>query len=128
MLNQKENIFGQFVKEKRKGIGLTLRNFCKLTNLDASNWSKIERGKKPPPQKEEKLFSIAEALKIERNTPEWQDLLDKAHIASGIIPPDLLTDEEVVDAMPVFFRTIRGEKPTEEDIDLLIKKIRKGDW
>ena len=45
-------MFGKFIKERRIEKGLTLREFCKLIEVDASNWSKIERGLLSPPKSE----------------------------------------------------------------------------
>ena len=36
--------FADFLREKMIAAGLTLREFCRMTGFDASNWSKIERG------------------------------------------------------------------------------------
>ncbi|MCJ7833606.1 MAG: helix-turn-helix domain-containing protein, partial [Deltaproteobacteria bacterium] len=43
-------MFGEFIKKRRIVKGLGLREFCKQIEMDASNWSKIERGVIPPPQ------------------------------------------------------------------------------
>ena len=45
--------FGRFVKEMRTRKGMSLREFCRLANLDPGNWSKVERGKFPPPKSRE---------------------------------------------------------------------------
>ena len=57
-------MFGDFIKEKRINKEITLREFCRQLELDASNWSKIERGVMSPPQDEEKLKQIAKVLGI----------------------------------------------------------------
>jgi hypothetical protein len=53
-------------------------------------------------------------------------LKDRAAVDAGIIPKDLLTDKETLNALPMFFRTVRSEKPTPEELDKLIEKIRRG--
>lgn len=118
-------MFGQFVKDQRLAMGIGLRAFCRRLGVDASNWSKIERGVLPPPQKEEKLKKIASILEIHPDSEKWQALKDHASIDAGIIPKDLLSDDDVLKALPMFFRTVRSEKPTPEDLDKLIKKIRE---
>ena len=118
-------MFGQFVKEERLARGLGLREFCRILGIDASNWSKIERETLPPPQDEKKLEEIAHILGIRPNTDKWRALKDQANIDAGIIPKDLLSDKEVLNTLPMFFRTIRSEKPTPEELDKLIEKIRK---
>ena len=59
-------------------------------------------------------------------TNKWKAFKDQANIDAGIIPKDLLSDKEVLNSLPMFFRTIRSEKPTPEELDRLIKKIRRG--
>ena len=119
-------MFGQFVKEERLARGLGLREFCRKLGIDASNWSKVERGVLPPPQDEKKLKEIAHILGIRAGTDKWKSLKDQANIDAGIIPKDLLSDKDVLNSLPMFFRTIRSEKPTPEELDKLIEKIRKG--
>jgi transcriptional regulator with XRE-family HTH domain len=104
---------------------LSLREFCKRLEIDASNWSKIERGLPAPPQDEERLREIARALDIKFGSALWKEMKDKANIDAGIIPEDVLSDEKVLNSLPIFFRTIRSEKPTPEDLDKSINMTRK---
>ena len=119
-------MFGEFIKEKRIEKGISLREFCNRIEIDASNWSKVERGLLAPPQDEEKLRKIAQVLNIKFGSPLWKEMKDKANIDAGIIPEDILTDPKVLNSLPLFFRTIRSEKPTPEELDKLIDMIRKG--
>jgi transcriptional regulator with XRE-family HTH domain len=119
-------MFGEFIKEKRGERGISLREFCKRIEADASNWSKVERGLLAPPQDEEKLRKIAQVLDIKPKSPLWEEMKDKANIDAGIIPEDMRADEKVMNSLPLFFRTIRSEKPTPEELDRLIDMIRKG--
>jgi transcriptional regulator with XRE-family HTH domain len=118
-------MFGEFIKKRRLDKGLGLREFCKQIEIDASNWSKVERGVLSPPQDEEKLRNIAQALGIKFQSEEWKEMQDLANIDAGIIPTDILSDKQVLEALPMFFRTIRSEKPTPEELDKLINIIRK---
>jgi hypothetical protein len=77
----------------------------------------------PPPQDEKKPKDIADILGINPDSEKWQELKDKANIDSGIIPKDLLSEAEVLKALPMFFRTVRSEKPTPEELARLINKI-----
>ena len=121
-----ETMFGELTKGERKRRGIGLREFCKLIDTDASNWSKVERGLLSPPQSDEKLSLIAKVLDIEVDSDMYIEMVDKARIDAGIIPKDILSDREVLNALPMFFRTIRSEKPTPEELDRLIDFIRKG--
>jgi transcriptional regulator with XRE-family HTH domain len=118
-------MYGEFIKERRIGKGITLREFCKAVGLDASNWSKVERGLLSPPQDEGKLKKIAEILDIDLGSAAWSKMKDLASIDAGIIPKDILSDEKVLRSLPIFFRTLRSDKPTSEELDELISMIRK---
>jgi transcriptional regulator with XRE-family HTH domain len=124
--NTKEGgtMFGELIKTLRLDRDIGLREFCRQLSIDASNWSKVERGILPPPQGDEKLEQIAEVLGIKKSSELYTELKDKAAIDAGIIPKDLLSDQETLNALPMFFRTVRSEKPTAEEIEKLIEKIR----
>ncbi|MCE5348168.1 MAG: helix-turn-helix domain-containing protein [Bacteroidales bacterium] len=115
--------FASFIREKRIAAGLTLREFCRMTGFDASNWSKIERGLLTPPQSKKILDEIAEVLKIESGSQDYKELLDLAALAS--VSEDLI-EPEILEQLPVFFRTVRGENPTEEELKTLVTKIRSA--
>jgi transcriptional regulator with XRE-family HTH domain len=119
-------MFGKFIKERRIKKGLTLREFCKLIEVDASNWSKIERGLLAPPRSEYKLKKIAEILEIPVGSELWFEMKDRAELDTGNIPTDIRSDKELIGHLPMFFRTLRSEKPSGEDLDNLIELIRKG--
>lgn len=118
--------FGNFVKALRIARGLTLRAFCQQNGIDPGNWSKLERGLAPPPQHPDKLSAFALALALERGSEQWQEFFDRAAAANGIIPEDLLTDEEVVARLPVLFRTLRGSPVAPDNLDELINLIRRS--
>lgn len=115
--------FGDFVKNVRIKNSLTLREFCRLANVDPSNWSKIERGLFPPPKSKQVLQEITRILKLKENSDDYDTLFDLAAISS--IPPDLISDQAVLDKLPVFFRTIRGEKPTRKELEELIRILKE---
>ena len=118
-------MYGEYIKEIRLRKEISLREFCKLAEIDASNWSKIERGVSAPPQDEEKLKKIARVLGIKIGSYTWKEMKDMANIDAGIIPDDIRSNEEVLKALPMFFRTIRSDKPTAEELDKLIDMIKK---
>jgi transcriptional regulator with XRE-family HTH domain len=112
--------FANFIRNKRISVGLTLREFCRALEYDPSNWSKVERGLHTPPQSN----NIADLLKIKEGSQEYKEMVDLAALSS--ISPDLI-ESEIIDQLPVFFRTIRGDKPTEAELNALIAKI-KSSW
>ena len=100
--------FGQYVKGLREKRGLSLRKFCRLANLDPSNWSKVERGLLSPPRSRKVLNDIASVLLIPKDSEEWHMIFDMAAI--GHIPVDLVGGARVAERLPIFFRTARGAK------------------
>ena len=120
-------MFGEFVKERRIARDITLRRFCQSIDWDASNWSKIERGLLAPPQDEEKLKRIAEIIGIEQGSENWQAMKDLSRIGAQKLPDDAVTHRRILKALPLFFRTVRSDKPTAEELDKLIASIKKED-
>lgn len=116
--------FGEFVKEKRLTIDLSLRKFCELAGLDPSNWSKVERGVSPLAFDHSKLEEMAVILKLDIGGAEWTKFFDLAAVAKKKIPDYVYQDKEVLDALPIFFRTASKEKPTDEELNKLINLIK----
>lgn len=115
--------FGEFVMMLRKRNRITLREFCRLTKVDPSNWSKIERGMLAPPKSKEVLEEIANALKLNKGSEEYFLLNDLAAIS--FIPKDLMDDEELLNKLPIFFRTLRGQPPSKKELEELIQIIKE---
>jgi len=116
------NSFGNYIKQLRIERNITLRKFCIETNLDPSNWSKVERNLLPPPKSREVLDRIANVLTIDKDSETWNTINDLALISS--IPKELIEDESIVEKLPIFFRTVRSESPSKEDLEELIKLLK----
>ncbi len=121
----KEKRFGEYFKKCRENKGISLRKFCLDNNFDASNLSKIERGLLNPPA-EEILIKYATALNISENSKEWLEMRDLAHVARHSIPPEVYSNEEVLERLPLFFRTARGEKLNDEEMIELLSIIKNS--
>lgn len=121
-------MFGKFIKELRLNQGLSLRKFCRMTGEDASNWSKIERETLAPPKDIGKLRKIASVLNVAEDSGDWEKLADYAAIDSGKIPDYIreMDDEEVLKALPVFFRTVNRVKPNADELKELIESLKKA--
>ncbi len=117
--------FGSFFHEKRRACGLTLREFCRINNFDAGNISKIERNLLPPPQSKEILTKYANALGIKKGTDDWFEFFDMAATSVGKIPSDIASDDELMKALPILFRSIRNKELEENKLHDLIETIRK---
>ncbi|HAM87969.1 MAG: Helix-turn-helix domain protein [Candidatus Falkowbacteria bacterium GW2011_GWC2_38_22] len=125
-MEKKTNNFGAILKEFRFKKNLSLREVCKEIGYDPSNWSKIERGVLAPPTDLNTLHKWALTLGLKKGDSAYQDFIDQANISQGIIPEDILAQKNLVKSLPAFFRTIRNDKPSKEEIDTLIKLIRNS--
>ena len=117
--------FGELFKAKRISNGLTLREFCRINDFDPGNVSKIERGLFQPPQSKEMLLKYARALGIKEGSEDWLNFCDLAITSAGKLPDDVVTNQELMNALPVLFRTVRKKKLDEEGLEKLIKSIKR---
>jgi len=111
-------------KELRARQRLGLREFCLEHGHDPSNWSKIERGVLPPPRDEETLRTWAKQLGLKQGSDDWLKFFDYAAVDAGRIPEHLLKDKELAAYLPVFFRTLSGQKPSREELEKLLEIIK----
>ena len=118
--------FGSFFKELRIRQEMTLRQFCNAHGYDPGNISKLERGLLPPPESDAKLTDYAKALRIRRGSDAWYQFFDLARAARGKLPPELLRKRDVVARLPLLFRTLRGQKVSEQELNELIEMIRRA--
>ena len=118
--------FGAFFKQRRVALGKTLRQFCQECGLDPGNISRLERSLLPPPQGREVLESYAKHLKLKKGSDEWYEFFDLAAAGTGRIPQEILEDEELMEKLPILFRTLRGQKVPDEQLDELIRKIQNA--
>jgi transcriptional regulator with XRE-family HTH domain len=119
-------MFGEYVKQLRERRRLGLREFCLENGHDPSNWSKIEREVLSPPRDEDTLRTWAGQLGLSHGSDEWLRFFDYAAVDAGRIPDYVLKDERLVAQLPVFFRTISGQKPSREDLEKLVELIRSA--
>ena len=119
-------MFGTFIKELRAQQRLGLREFCLEHKHDPSNWSKIEREVLLPPSDEAILRQWAKELGLKSGSDDWLKFFDYAAVDAGRIPDHILEDEKLVTQLPVFFRTLSGQKPSREDLKKLVELIRSA--
>lgn len=118
--------FGELVKKYRLAQNKTLRRFCEEHDYDPGNQSKLERNLHKPPQDDKSLRKLALALGLKENSEEWNEFMDAAYLANGNIPEYVPDDEEVLEMLPVFFRTTSGQKVSKEKLNKLIELIKKS--
>lgn len=118
--------FGEFLKAKRMERKMTLRQFCLEHGYDPGNISKLERGLLPPPHSEEKLLEFAKALNIKKGSEDYLKLFDLAAATNRTFQVKNISDEKLLEKLPVLFRTLDNKKLTEEKLDKIIEIIRSG--
>lgn len=115
--------FGEFFRQKRVELELTLRKFCELYNFDPGNISRLERNILSPSLDDERLAGYATALKIKRDSEEWVLFHDLAHFAKGQIPKDIINQTKTSGYLPLLLRTVRGKRLSKDKLEKLIKLI-----
>jgi transcriptional regulator with XRE-family HTH domain len=118
--------FGEHIKQRRLEMGLSLRAFCAQHSEDPSNWSKLERGMLSPPDSSARLLAIGHYLCYEDDSQQMREFFDLAQIERGQIPRDILENSALMDKLPLVFRTIRGDVPTEDELMRLADIIREA--
>lgn len=116
-------VFGERLKALRREKRYTLRAFCREHDFDHGNLSRLERGLAKPPTGE-RLNTYLLALDVERDSDLWYEMHDLASACAGQLPEELL-EEDVIKRLPVIFRTMGRERPSEEQLDKLINLIRE---
>lgn len=100
--------FGEKLAQYRQAANLTLREFAREVGYDASNVSKVERGKIHPPAAGLVLRKWGMVLGLEMGSEKLEDF-----VACGLavrIRKTTITDAEIDKLMPAFFRTIGNKK------------------
>lgn len=118
--------FGELFRRRRLEAKLTLREFCRRHDEDPGNISRLERGLSAPPGSKGRLEEYARMLGVRKGSAEWAEFIELGTVCAGKIPEDIMSDEELVAKLPLIFRTCRGEKLTEEQLDELAESIRKA--
>jgi transcriptional regulator with XRE-family HTH domain len=117
--------FGDYFKELRIRSKMTLRHFCEVNGFDPGNISKIERGILPPPHSEEKLNLYAAALGVKPGDDEYLTFFDlaKTYRMAANIPA--ISQTELLNMLPVLFRTVDNKDITPEKLERIIELIKE---
>ena len=116
--------FGEYLKQLRLERRITLRTFAETINMDAANFSKVERGKQAPPRGA-KLEPLRKALRLDTDSLEWREMERLASIDRGEIPHAILSDAELLDKLPALFRTLEGDPVDDATLDELVAALRR---
>jgi transcriptional regulator with XRE-family HTH domain len=104
---------------------MTLRQFCEKNGFDPGNISKLERDILPPPHSEEKLNAYARALNIHAGDDEYLDFFDLAAASSTNFPLKEISDQQLINKLPVLFRTLDNKELTMEKLNRIINLVEK---
>ena len=118
--------FGAYLKSLRIARRISLREFSQKAESDPGNISRVERGILPPPQNREILERYAATLGLVSGSDEWFTFFDYASTDRGMIPSDIMSNDSIVNFLPAFFRSLRGAKPTDDEMADVIKMIRRS--
>ena len=116
--------FGEWVRNRRAELRLSLRKFAEETRLDPGNLSKYERGVLPPPQDPDTLERMAAVLKLKEGDPGCREFMDLAALGAGRIPTDLVSDPKLLAKMPLLFRAIRTRNLTRQQLLELAERLK----
>ena len=116
--------FGELFKKLRLRLRMTLRQFCEENDFDPGNISKLERGFLPAPQSEKKLKSYAKALSIRPGDDEYIDFFDLAVVSNKNFTIKNIRDQDLLNKLPVLFRTLDKKGLTEKKLEEIITIVR----
>jgi transcriptional regulator with XRE-family HTH domain len=119
--------FGEYVKERRLALRLTLRRFAGLIKMDAANYSKIERGVLEPPEPGPRLDLFRSALQLVPGSTEDRQLVRLAELGKNRIPEALRQNQVVMAGLPVLFQSLEEAELTEDKFNELVEFLRK-EW
>jgi len=119
-------VFGDLLKSLRTKKGLTLREFARCLDKDVGNLSKLERGLLPPPRDETILREYGKVLALKENSAVFRQLVHLAAIGSGQIPKEVLDDRQLLEKLPVFFRTATGSKLERKKLLKFLENLKKA--
>lgn len=120
-----KNAFGEFVREKRLALGLSMRSFAREVGMQPSNYCNIENGVLPPPS-EDGVKKIAAVLRFEHASSDYVKLLDLAAEARREVPADIATMVRENELIPALLRTVESERVSDERLRGIIEDLRHG--
>lgn len=119
-----KNSFGQFLREKRLALDLSLREFAKRVGVQPSNYCNVEADVLPPPPAET-LDRIKE-LGLIKGSEDYETFHDLAAKGRDEIPADVERIVKENDLIPAMLRTVEYEKVSKDQLRGIIEDLRSG--
>ena len=117
--------FGDFIREKRLALGLSMRSFAREVGMQPSNYCNVENGVLSPPSTEG-VQRIAVALHLDPASHEHVRLLDLAAEARSEVPADIAKMVRENELIPALLRTVESEHVSEKKLRGIIEDLRHG--
>ena len=117
--------FGQFLKDKRLALDLSLREFARQVGMQPSNYCNVEADVLSPPPAES-LDRLAKALGLRKGTSDYETFHDLAAKGRDEIPADVERIVKENELIPAMLRTVEDEKVTKEQLRGIIEDLRSG--
>ena len=117
--------FGEFLKEKRLAIGLSLREFARQVGMQPSNYCNVEAGVLPPPPAES-LEKLCRFLNIKKGTSEFELFHDLVAKGRDEIPADVERIVKENELIPAMLRTVEYEQVSKQQLRGIIEDLRSG--
>jgi transcriptional regulator with XRE-family HTH domain len=117
--------FGQFLKEKRLALDLSLREFARRVGMQPSNYCNVEAGVLPPPPAET-LEKISRALGLKKGTSDYETFHDLAAQGRDEIPADVERIVKENELIPAMLRTVEYEQLSKAQLRGIIKDLKSG--
>lgn len=111
--------YAEMLRSRRLEKEMTLRDLSAKSDVDSAYISRVERGTIKPPQRDEILDSLHDALGLSKE--ESVELKNQAAIDNGLIP----NSAAAVKGVPLLLRTVARKKPGEDQIRRIIDIINE---
>lgn len=93
--------FGSYIKRCRIAKGLTLREACRLSRIDLSDWSKMERDVNTAPRNRDRYLAVTGTLSIDCSAG---GPYNKLAWASQETPAPMVVENDIDDHMPLLLK------------------------
>jgi transcriptional regulator with XRE-family HTH domain len=117
--------FGDFLKERRLALDVSLREFAKVVGMQPSNYCNVEAGVLPPPPADG-LERIAKALGLKKGASDYAKFHDLAAKGRDEVPADVAQAMKENELIPALLRTVEYEKVTNEQLRGIIEDLKSG--
>lgn len=120
-MNDQTITFGQYIKQRREALGMTLRDVANAVKVSAAYISDIERGSRGAPDRY--LDALAEALRLtdKGERYDYYDLAGKSKCSHS----DINSYLDTVPYARVALRTAKDHNFTDKDWEVLLDVIEK---